>query len=181
MSAKPDRRGRPPLTDIQINTMADRLVPHLRGGLSLTKACEVEGVDPTTVRKYKRLDSNFSTRLDQARRYKSIKLGYITSTMLEGMAAALKDAIESKRSLKDVFDRSQLSFLRAVMVYDRSVHDEYGADELTEPPDKDKYSFSAPRNDREAKLQEQVLNRHHDYVRAKKAVNVRSSADDDQD
>lgn len=175
------KMGRPPVTQQELDEMYAKLRPHLEGGLSLNKACQIENVTRTVVIKYMRSDESFNTKITTAQRYKSIKLGYITSNMLGAMADDLKTAIESKRSLKDVFDRSQLSFLRAVMVYDRSVHDEYGADEMTTPPDQDKLSFASPRNEREAELQLRVLNKHADYVRANKTIKSKQAQLDDND
>lgn len=169
--------GRPATTQQELDDMYAKLRPHLEGGLSMRKACENEGVTRSVVIKYMGSDADFATKITTAQRYKSIKMGYITSNMLGSMADALKEAIDAKRSVKEVFSPQQYAFLRYVMSYDRSIREEYGADEQMSPEDTQPVAFGSPRNEREAELQLRVLNKHADYVRAKRNAKVKDDDD----
>ena len=162
------------LTDDDI---ANKLEPYLKIGLPMSVACQQAGISRETVRVRCAASPSLLAKLNSFRTYKAVLYGNITYSKLAELSEEITVAKKQGRSTRQVLTRNDFVFLRDVGKNDKVVRMIWVTDddEDTEPP----YAFQSPRNPTEAKLQEQVLNKHHDYVAQKRAA--RAAADDRED
>ena len=166
-----------PKTQDELDIMLEKIRPHLEGGISLHKACLIEGVDRNLLQRHAKTNTVVEAKLQLYQSYLTRTLSYITSSILGDMKKAIDDAIAVKAPVRKLFDKDELQFVRTVAMYNRSVRTEWGNDVLPEGDSPEQPSFTAPRNEVEAELQIMVLNKHADYVRAKQRNTPVDTAD----
>lgn len=154
-------------TQDDLDIMLEKIRPHLEGGISLYRACLIEGVDRNLLQRHAKTNTVVEAKLQLYQSYLSRTLAYITSSVLGDMKNAIDEAIKAKAPVRKLFDKDELQFIKTVAVYNRSVRPEWGNDTLPEGDSPEQPSFTAPRNEREAELQTMVLKGYADYVEQK--------------
>lgn len=93
--------GNQTLSPPEIDSIVRHLEPHLRGGYSVRKACELAGIPKSTVYDLIERDSQFADKIDTSKQY----LSELASSIVASELIAIKDKQSSGNELSKA-DRS---------------------------------------------------------------------------
>lgn len=137
--------GRPKLSQMIVDTYAQKLEPYLKRGLSVRKACYLAKVPHSTIYELIQRDEKFSDKVEAFKAYKSALVSDLFMFRLEELTEKVRTNIKlkallhskriSKASLQEIQEKldgaalkqADWSFLQWVATNDRVLANEYGS------------------------------------------------------
>lgn len=136
--------GRPALTTTELENILHKLEPHIKAGLSVPKACNLEDIPVSTVYKYINENVNFMERIEAFKGFKAKLISNIFMhrllkindkiAIVEKIRAKMDELedVNQKKLFLDMIEGLDINgndwgFLQWLALNDKSLRDEYGA------------------------------------------------------